>query len=279
MRIQLSEQINGRIYLILAILIFSASASVIRKLTEIGARHLIEGRNPISFCNVLLAGNLVALTLMIFFYRQELVPANFTRVSRKDLWNMTVVAILDGALVPGLFFTALANTMVNNVILIGRIEPPLSLTLAILLFKEKVNPWVIIGAAFSFLGVILTIALQSPPSNMLVIRMGEIEMGAINQGDFFALGGAICLSIAITISKVSLAQIPLGIFTCYKTLLGTIIFFITTLMLYGFEHFADIFSPLLWQWMLLYGAVIVAGGQFFLAFWFKEKYSFRDIFS
>ena len=263
MGIRLFSQINSRVYLILAILIFSTSGSVVRKLTEIGARHLIDGRNPISFCNVLFVGNLVALILMIFFYRQELVTANLSKISFQDIRNMTLVAILDGALVPSLFFTALANTMVNNVILIGRIEPPLSLALAILLFKEKVNPWVIIGAVFSFLGVILTIILQSPTSNMIAITMGEIKMGVVNQGDLLALGAAICLSIAITISKVSLAQIPLGIFTCYKTLVGTIVFFITTLIVYNFEHFADIFSPILWQWMLFYGAVIVAGGQIF----------------
>lgn len=39
----------------LAIIIFAASSSVIRKLTELGAQHLIDGRNPISFYRYLLA--------------------------------------------------------------------------------------------------------------------------------------------------------------------------------------------------------------------------------
>jgi drug/metabolite transporter (DMT)-like permease len=48
--------------------------------------------------------------------------------------------------------------------------------------------------------------------------------------------------------------------------LGTVIFFFSGLLLYGHDHFMDVFSPFLWQWMLLYGAVIVVLGQ---AFWIK----------
>ena len=36
------------------------------------------------------------------------------------------------------------------------------------------------------------------------------------------------------------------------------------LILYDAEHFLDVFSPFLWRWMLLYGVVIVAGGQLLL---------------
>ena len=46
-------QISGRAYLLAAIAIFGAANAVTRKITEIGAANLIDGRNPISFCNVL----------------------------------------------------------------------------------------------------------------------------------------------------------------------------------------------------------------------------------
>ena len=45
----LLNKIPGRTYLLVAILIFAASNSVTRRLTEIGAENLIDGRNPISF--------------------------------------------------------------------------------------------------------------------------------------------------------------------------------------------------------------------------------------
>lgn len=58
----------------------------------------------------------------------------------------------------------------------------------------------------------------------------------------------------------------MGIFSIFRTALGTVIFFFTALVLYGRNHFLDVFSPFLWQWMLVYGAVIVVLGQ---SFWIK----------
>ena len=78
--------------------------------------------------------------------------------------------------------------------------------------------------------------------------------------------GAISLAIANVVSKIKLDNIPLGIFTIFRTAVGTIIFFALTARIYGVGHFQDVFVPLVWQWMILYGAVIVVGGQ--LA-WFK----------
>ena len=59
----LFERIPGRVYLLTAIIIFAAGSPVTRKLIEIGANNLVDGRNPISFCNVLFVGNLCALLL------------------------------------------------------------------------------------------------------------------------------------------------------------------------------------------------------------------------
>lgn len=53
----------------------------------------------------------------------------------------------------------------------------------------------------------------------------------------------------------------MGIFSIYRTALGTVIFFFTALLLYGQNHFMDVFSPFLWKWMLIYGPVIVVVGQ------------------
>jgi hypothetical protein len=47
------NQIPGRAYLLLSVTIFAAANSVTRRLNELGKENLIEGRNPISFCNVL----------------------------------------------------------------------------------------------------------------------------------------------------------------------------------------------------------------------------------
>ena len=55
-----TESKKGKIYLWLAILIFGAASAVVAKLIMIGENALLDGRNPIAFCNLLFAGNVVA---------------------------------------------------------------------------------------------------------------------------------------------------------------------------------------------------------------------------
>ncbi|WP_017306922.1 DMT family transporter [Spirulina subsalsa] len=248
---------SGRIYLLLAILIFGIANAVTRKLTELGAAHLIDGRNPISFCNVLFAGNLCALILLGTIYQRQWRPHTFQQLNPKQWLAMIAVAILGAAIAPTLIFTALSLTSVNNVILIGRVEPPLILALSVWLLRERVNAWVLGGACLSFLGVALTILLPTPEPDQAMMNMGL----RIGRGEFLTAIAAITLAISTIISKVSLKQIPLGFFSSFRMLIGTLIFFSTTVLLYGPIHFRDLTVPVLWQWMLLYGAVIVVGGQ------------------
>ena len=255
------NKIPGRGYLLIAILIFAASNSVTRRLTELGMNNLIEGRNPISFCNVLFVGNICALIALILIYGKEWNSSSLRRLSLTDWISMVAVATLSGALAPSMFFFALERTAVNNVVLIGRIEPPMTLALSILLLKARVNSQIVLGAIIAFIGVILTIVLQ--PDTLASMSNGGFSIG---QGELMTAVGAIALAISSIISKIKLENIPLGIFTIFRTAVGTVIFFSLTAKLYGVAHFMDVFTPIVWQWMLLYGAVIVVGGQ--LA-WFK----------
>lgn len=256
-----SKKIPGQIYLWLAILIFGASSAVTRKLTEIGAQNFVGDRNPISLCNVLFVGNLCALMVLIAIYGRQWNKATLKQLSSKDWWSLTAVAILSGALAPGLIFQALALTHVNNVVLVGRLEPPLALALSVWLLKERVNLWQIVGAIAAFIGVTLTIVLQPPGENMM--NVGGFSLGI---GEVLAATGAIALAISTMISKKRLSQVPLGIYSIFRTALGTVIFFFVALILYGSDHFMDVLSPFLWQWMFIYGVVIVVVGQ---SFWIK----------
>ncbi len=254
--LELINRIPGRVYLLLSVIIFAAANSVTRRLTQLGEENFIGDRNPVSFCNVLFVGNLCALAALLLVYGKQLNSRFLRQLSGKDWLSLIGVAILAGALAPAFFFIALDLTMVNNVVLIGRIEPPLILALSVLLLGDRVNAWVVTGAVVSFIGVILTVVLQ--PSGAQMMQMGGLEIG---RGELLAAGGAIASAIATILSKVSLQQIPLGIFSIIRTAIGTVVFFVAAMVLYGAEHFADVFSPFLWQWMLIYGAVIVVGGQ------------------
>jgi drug/metabolite transporter (DMT)-like permease len=239
----------------LAMLIFGAASSITRKLTEIGGTHLIEDRNPISFCNVLFIGNICALFLLIAIYYRQWTISNLKQISWKNWIFLTLIAILSGTLAPGLIFLALANTTVTSVVLVGRLETPLTLAFSILFLRERVNIWTIAGAAISLVGVGVTVFLQS------FMGMGMAEVIRIGPGEIMTAMAALFLAISTIISKLGLEQVPLGIFSIFRTTVASILFFFIATNLYGPEHFIDAFSPFLWGWMFIYSAIIVVLGQ------------------
>lgn len=255
-------QASGRVYLLLAILIFGAANAITRRLTDLGAVNLVNGRNPISFCNVLFVGNLCALILLSVIYQRQWRRSTLRKVTVKDWLAMTLVAVLGAAIVPTLVFTALSITAVNNVILIGQIDAPLVLALSVLVLGDRINRWVVAGAILSFVGVALTVLIPPPGVPMMSMGMG-LEVG---RGELLTLLAAVFKAVANLLSKLNLRQIPLGIFSVYRMFIGTLFFLGATLLLYGPVHFMDVGSPFLWQWMVGYAAVIVVGGQFF---WFS----------
>ncbi len=248
--------IPSRIYLLLATLIFAAANAITSKLMTVGAALATHGVNPISFCNVLFVGNACALLLLVGIYRQELLPNRVNHLSRKDWLFLGLVAVLSGALAPALIFTALDLTSVNNVILLTRLEPPIALILAVYFLKDRVNVLVAAGAAVSFAGVLLTVALQTPVGPAMGTPGFQVGVG-----DVAAMVGAIAAAVATTISQASLQRVPLGLFTVFRTAVGTAVFFGAAIVLFGPEHFAGVGMPVVWQWMLIYGGAIVVGGQ------------------
>jgi drug/metabolite transporter (DMT)-like permease len=242
----------------LAVLIFGASSAITRKITELGAQHFMHGENPISLCNVLFVGNLCALLVFIVIYRHQLKRKTLSQLCQREWLSLAVVAVLAGALAPGLIFQALSTTSVTNVVLLGRLEPPLTLALSVWWLRERVNRWEWIGAIVAFVGVSLSILLQ--PVHAIMTAQSSVSMGL---GELQAALGAGVLAIATILGKQHLAKVPLGIYSVVRTGLGTIVFFIIAMMLYGSHHFAGVFSPFLWKWMLLYGVVIVVVGQSF----------------
>ncbi|WP_421656661.1 DMT family transporter [Leptothermofonsia sp. ETS-13] len=251
-------RIPKQLYLWLAVLIFGAASSVTRKLTELGAQNSVDGHNPISLCNVLFVGNLCALIVFITLFWQQWSWSNLKQLSRKEWLGLVAVALFSGALAPSLIFQALATTNVNGVVLVGRLEPPLTLALSVWLLGEWVNRWEVAGAIASFIGVALTILFQ--PSTARMLNMGGFMIGV---GELLTAAGAVALAVATILGKRYLGRVPLGIFSIFRTALGTVIFFFTALLLFGKDHFMEAFSPFLWKWMLLYGTVIVVMGQTF----------------
>jgi drug/metabolite transporter (DMT)-like permease len=255
---QLLTKIPGQIYLWLAILIFGASGPITRKLTELGASQLMHGHNPISLCNVLFVGNLCALGVMLIVYRHQLTAANFNKISKSEWLSLLTVAVLAGALAPAAFFRALALSPVNNIILLSRLEVPLILILSGIFLKERLHRNQKIGAAIVLTGIFIAVVGNQPMTILTKFTLG--------QGEILTILGVIFSSVSNLISKTKLLKIPLGIDNVTRTSLGAIVFFVLAVYLYGAGHFMELSSPLLWQWMLVYGAIIVVAGQ---SFWIK----------
>ncbi|MBD2246441.1 DMT family transporter [Nostoc sp. FACHB-888] len=256
-RLLLIRKLPGQFYLWCAIIIFGAANSVTRKLTEIGAEKYVNGRNPISLCNVLFVGNICALLVLLIVYGRQCRLSRLQQISQNQWLYLTIASIIGGALAPGLIFQALAITDVNNVVLIGRLEPPLILAFSFWLLRERVNFWEIVGAIASFFGVFLTISLPSNLQSMVEMK----DLFSFGTGEILTAIASVALAVSTIISKKKLSGVPLGIYSIYRTVLGTIIFFFLALILYGQNHFIDIFSPFLWKWMLIYGPIIVVVGQ------------------
>jgi drug/metabolite transporter (DMT)-like permease len=146
-----------------------------------------------------------------------------------------MVALLSGAPVPGLIFQALSETAVNNLVLVGRLEPPLTLALSVWILRERVNGWEV-GAIAALFGVTLTIILQLPR-----VAMIPVETFSISAGELLAVAGAVALATSAIISKNRLARLPLGLFSTVRTALGTVIFFCLALLLYGRNHFMGVY--------------------------------------
>ena len=235
--------------------IFAASNSVVHVLSDLGEGHLIHGRNPITFCNLLAAGNACASVALIAAFYRHWTRENLASISREDWLAMLALAGLTTALAPALYFVALERTMVTNVVLIAQIEPPLTLALSVLVLGERIRPWAAFGAAVALTGVVLTVVLQ-PREGGLMLGVGELA----------AAGAAAAYAVSTVIARPRLARIPTGIFAVFRNVVGTVTFAIIAAYLYGPEHFADVGSAFLWQWMLVYGGVVIVGGQ--LA-WFR----------
>ena len=244
------KRIPGPALLWYSVFIFGAASSIVRVLADLGAQHAIDGRNAISFCNILFAGNACAVILLFAIHHKQWTRDNLVKLTKLHWFHLSILAVLANCIAPSLFFIAIENTMVTNVVLISQIEPPLLLFLAWLFLKDHIRLGVFLGSAICLIGVALTVSLQP-----------QFESIGLGKGELFAALAAATYAVSTVIGRRWLKDVPVGIFSVYRSAIGTIIFFIIANYLFGPEHFADLTSPFLWKWMLVYGGIIIVTGQ------------------
>lgn len=266
---------STRFWLWISILIFAASNSVVAKIGQLGAHHPINGHNPISFCNLLFAGNLLAGITLFIIYRKDWRLSVLKQYPFKVWLYMFVFILMSGVLAPAFFFIALMITEVTNVVLISTLDVPLGLLLAYVMFRERPTGFSIVGALVSTIGIIAIFALNQPPMERpMTMKMLDVGNPAVNQflqtlpkaGEILTAIATLLGVIAVQMSRKLIDSVPIGILSVFRMIAGVILFAIIVLSVFGLNHFGDLLSPFLWVWMLVYGAIIIVFGQIT---WFK----------
>lgn len=235
----------------LAVFVYASSNSIVSLLTQIGRDNPIDGRNAITFCNLLFLGSLLSLIPMVFMFWRDWTRENLAKLTRKDWGVLTVSAFLSSALTPALFFIALDYTTVTNVVLIGRIEPPLFLLATWLILGEKLDPWAFAAGIIALIGAVVMISLK-----------GDGAAFMFGKGEIATVAATISFIASTLVARIGLKGVPLGIFSIYRTVLGTAIYFVLALYLYGPLHFQDVLSPVVWKWVWVYAIIVIVIGQF-----------------
>lgn len=240
----------GALFIWAAVIIYAASNSIVSLLADIGREHPVMGRNAITLCNLLFLGSLISLVPMVFMFWRDWTMDNLRKLNRKDWILLSVSALLSSALTPALFFIALDYTTVTNVVLVGRIEPPLFLLATALVLGERLDPWALFAALVALGGAALMFVMNTE---------GGFVLG---KGEIATIAATISFIASTLVTRVGLQGIPLGIFSIYRTVLGTIIYYFLGLYLYGPQHFEDLFEPIVLKWVWIYAVIVIICGQF-----------------
>lgn len=252
------KTIIGALLVWLAVLVYASSNSIVSLLADIGRQNPIMGRNAVTLCNLLFLGSLLSLIPMTCMFYKDWTLENVRALSRKKWAILSVSAMLSSAVTPALFFIALDYTTVTNIVLIGRIEPPLFLLATYFLLGEKLDPWAFSAGLIALLGAVLMLVMNS---DMAAFTFGKGEIATV-----FATLSFIASTV---VSRAALKRVPLGIFAIYRTVLGTIIYYFLAIYLYGALHFQDIFSAVVWKWVWVYALLVIVVGQFSWTFGLK----------
>jgi len=233
-----------------AVLILAAGNSVVRALAELGAHHQVDGRNPITPCNVLLVGSFCAFLVLSAVHWRSWTRDSLRALGRRDWLSMIGSGVLSSSLGPAFTLLALENTSVTNLVLIGRLEPLLFLLLSAVVLGQAIDRFALVGLLFAVAGAALAFVLQNGGA-----------LPTLGRGEAYAALAAASFAGSTLVSRIALVRAPLGIFIVFRTGLAVIVFFWTAVYLYGFQHFAGVRSAFLWQTMALYGTLFVVLAQ------------------
>jgi drug/metabolite transporter (DMT)-like permease len=262
---KLPKRLTGMIFLLLSAILGSAATPVIAKLIELGNRHLIHGRNPISFCNVLFASSLVAAITLFLIYFNDIRTFKPSSLNKTSWCLILLTAFISGFIIPTLYYFGIKYGNIINVILISTLHTPLYILSGWIFLKQKPTPLTLLAAMLTMIGVLLLILLPKILSTKIAMPMTSIEVTANSPLASIPHIGELLIFLAVLFSTLStlmvfqaIKTLPNSVYNMMSMIFGVIFFFIIVMIFFGPSHLMDLFSPFLWEWMLFYGGLVVA---------------------
>ena len=147
-------------------------------------------------------------------------------------------------------FFALENTSVTNVVIAGRIDPPIFLVLAAIFLGKRFDFRAMAGNLIILVGAVVILAFK------------DDDIGhTIGLGEVAALAATLSFTVSTIITRTSLHSVPFGFFAILRTVLGTLIYVGFQVIFSGHHHFSEIFQPILLKWIWVYAILIIIIGQ------------------
>lgn len=224
----------------------SLATPIIALLVTEGAALSGGMAEPLTYCNVLVVGNLCAAAVALFAFGPNEIKADIVGLPRRAKFEMLVFGGLSAAL-SAMIYAALGSTTVASAILLARLGPLIYAVAAAWLLHTAIRKAEWAGFAFTAAGVLVATLVST-----------RLMPG---RGEALILGSAVVFAAVTTLSKRLLSHVRIGTVVFARNGISAVCFLILGSVLYGPMHFADAYRGDLWVVMLIYGSVIVVLGQ------------------
>ena len=236
---------------LLGLLAYNALAavepSIVALMHQVGERHLVAGRNPVSFCNVLFISQLVSLVTFLTLFHRDLTRENFRKLTRRKWHCLLSYVVLGSVVTQMLYFFSLSYTSVASIVLISSMQIPLAAFVNVWLFKETLQRRQIGGHVLIFAGII---------APFLFAVQASTFSGTAARGDMLAFFAMLC-GVANGLFAKYLADLPLGVIGVVASGSSAVFFFGFASLYFGPEHFQDLLVPYVWELVFVYAVVLV----------------------
>ncbi|TNG91405.1 DMT family transporter [Pasteurellaceae bacterium USgator11] len=153
-----------------------------------------------------------AIILLLLFHRQ-LKPC--LPIIRRYWLLLTALGVLGIIFFPVFLYQGLLTTTALNASIYLAAVPMATLLLNHLIFRDPIQPTMLIGAILSFIGV-LYLLVQGEPSNILALN--------INSGDIWAIGSALSWAVYCAIVRLKPPQLINSVFVTSLVTIGVLLF-------------------------------------------------------